>query len=682
MGNLSFRYPFSAIVGQERLKRALLVSTIDPAAGGLLIRGERGTGKSTAARALASLLPDIEVVKGCPFSCHPSDLGQMCAACYAQAVSGDDLPTEVRRAEMVTLPLNATEDKVAGTINLELVLRTGEVHFEPGVLARANRGILYIDEVNLLEDHLVDLLLDAAAMGVNLVEREGISHQHPARFIIISTMNPEEGELRPQLEDRFGLCVEVRGERDRERRMEILRRRKRFAENPLLFSSEFQAAEDRLRSGLELARERLERVELDDRTLELIAGICVEMDAGGHRADIAIMHAARALAALEGHARVGTAHVREAAELALLHRCGSKAEEARLGARIAAALEAIQGTSRAGDGVPPGEPEAAPVPERGGPEAACEPRAAAGGQGIPGDAPARTPHPPRTTEMLPEAPAVPEPSLPQAPRAGRGTTPAAGGKRHRSEAAGGSGRYVTSRLPRGQVSDLSDIALDATLRSAAVRTRGAGQPVISPEDVRVRVRKRRAGSLILFVLDASASMHAGASLAAAKAAILSLLAEAYQKRDRVGLVVFKDDRASLELAPTSSVSLARMYLERLTTGGSTPLCHGLALGREVISRELKRDPSLFPIMVVITDGKGNVGMATDDPLSESLRLAGELREAGIASLVIDTGAQDPAAGWRPSAARRVAEAMAADYYHALRPLEEKTLLSRLALQLA
>ncbi len=669
MGNLSFRYPFSAIVGQERLKRALIISAINPAAGGLLVRGERGTGKSTAARALACLLPDIEVVKGCPFSCHPQDIGQMCAACYAQAVSGDDLPSEVRKSEMVTLPLNATEDKVAGTINVELVLKTGEVHFEPGVLARANRGILYIDEVNLLEDHLVDLLLDAAAMGINLVEREGISHQHPARFIIVATMNPEEGELRPQLEDRFGLCVEVRGERDAGRRIEILRRRKRFSENPLLFSSEFQAAEDKLRTDIELARERLERIELDDGMLALIAGICVELDAGGHRADIAIMNAALALAALDGYRQVGIGQVREAAELALLHRCPSRTDEARLEQRIAAALEILQGAgTAAGSSTPAKDPGEAPH----------ERAYAASGAREPGSAGTGRRSEPETGGEVRGRPVVPEPALPRVPRPERGQAPAGGGKRHQVQTTGGSGRYVSARMPQGQVNELSDIALDATLRAAAGRTRGKPSPVIAPEDVRVRVRKRKAGSLILFVLDASASMHAGTSLEAAKAVMLSLLTEAYQKRDRVGLVVFKDDRASLELAPTSSISLARMYLEGLHTGGSTPLCHGLALGREVISRELKRDPALFPVMVVITDGNGNVGLKTDDPLSESLRLGRELREAGITSLVIDTGTAGAAnARRRTSSARRVAEAMDADYFP-MHPLDQHALMARVS----
>ncbi len=677
MGNLSFRYPFSAIVGQERLKRALIISAINPATGGLLVRGERGTAKSTAARALASLLPDIEVVKGCQFSCHPQDIGQMCAACYAQAASGDDLPSEVRKADMVTLPLNATEDKVAGTINVELVLRTGEVHFEPGVLAKANRGILYIDEVNLLEDHLVDLLLDAAAMGVNLVEREGISHQHPARFVIVATMNPEEGELRPQLEDRFGLCVDVRGERDPARRMEILRRRRRFGENPLLFASEWQTAEDYLRQDIERARERLEHIGLDDSMLALIAGICVEMDAGGHRADIAIMHAATALAALDGHARVGVEHIREAAELALRHRCERRGETEGLGRRIVDALQALaEPGSRSSQPEkpmpsPPTEPAKVSVQARsdltGGHSEATQEHEVA-----PRERETAQPEPPH---LSPPAPALPRPT-----RAGRAEVLPGGGKRHEVQAASGTGRYVSARAPQGEVATFTDIALDATVRAAAIRAPGAGQPSIAPQDVRVRVRKQRAGSLILFVLDASASMHARASLASAKAVILDLLTEAYQKRDRVGLIIFKDDRARLALAPTSSISLARMNLDNLTPGGSTPLCHGLALGHDVIARELKRNPSLFPIMVVITDGNGNVGMRSDDPLGESLRLGRELRAARVNSLVIDTGSvspDSPDGSPRISAARRVADAMAADYF-AVRRLDEQVLMERVS----
>ncbi len=681
MGNLSFRYPFSAIVGQERLKRALIISAINPAAGGLLVRGERGTGKSTAARAVAGLLPDIEVVKGCPFSCHPLDIGQMCGACYAQAASGDDLPSEVRKAEMVTLPLNATEDKVAGTINVELVLRTGEVHFEPGVLAKANRGILYIDEVNLLEDHLVDLLLDAAAMGINLVEREGISHQHPARFTIVATMNPEEGELRPQLEDRFGLCVDVRGERDPARRVEILRRRKRFAENPILFGSEFQTAEEYLRQDIEQARERLERIGVDDSMLALIAGICVEMDAGGHRADIAIMHAATALAALDGHTRVGVDHVREAAELALLHRCERRADKEGLRARIAEALQSLESS---GSRTSQPQPPTPPMPEEQARVPFSEPAETAGGYAEPAPERRTSPREPDSEQTEPQRLAHPAPALPRPPRAGSGEAPPGGGKRHEVQAAGGTGRYVSTRLPQGEVATFTDIALDATVRAAASRVPGAGQPLISPGDVRVKVRKQKAGSLILFVLDASASMHARASLESAKAVILDLLTEAYQKRDRIGLIVFKDERARLELAPTSSISLARTYLDKLIPGGSTPLCHGLALGHDVISRELKRNPNLFPVMVVITDGNGNVALKGDDPFRESLRLGRELRAAGVNSLVIDTGsgpAAAPDGSRRVSPARRVADAMAADYF-AVPRLDEQSLMARVARRLA
>ncbi|MEM4725155.1 MAG: ATP-binding protein [Candidatus Hadarchaeum sp.] len=313
-------FPFTAIVGQEKMKRALIINAINPSIGGLLIKGERGTGKSTAARALSQLLPEIEVVADCPFSCHPHDINQMCENCANRALVSDSLKVETRKVRLVELPLNVSEDRLVGTIDIEKVLKRGEKQFEPGVLARANRSILYIDEVNLLDDHIVDLLLDAAAMGVNVVEREGVSFSHPARFIMIGTMNPEEGELRPQLEDRFGLCVNVQGERDFRARAEIVRKMRSFQDNPLFFVSEHQEAEEALRGRILRAQKLLDKVELPDAMLELITFISVELKVCGHRADITMMNAAITLAALDEKGQVEVEHVREAAELSLLHR--------------------------------------------------------------------------------------------------------------------------------------------------------------------------------------------------------------------------------------------------------------------------------------------------------------------------------------------------------------------------
>jgi Mg-chelatase subunit ChlI len=316
------RYPFSAIVGQERMKKALMLNVINPRLGGVLIRGEKGTAKSTAVRALASLLPEIEVVEGCACNCDP--VGSLCPECAARTEAGE-LPDTVRRPiGVVDLPVGSTEDRVVGTLDLERAIKKGEKRFEPGLLARANRGMLYVDEVNLLDDHLVDVLLDAAAMGVNTVEREGVSHTHPAEFVLVGTMNPEEGELRPQLLDRFGLCVQVEGVSDVAQRMEIVRRRGAFEADPEEFCRKWREADEVVAGRLVAARALLRSVEVPDAMLRTIVTISLEMGVDGHRADLVMMKTAQALAALDSAKEVGEAHVREAADLALPHRMRRK----------------------------------------------------------------------------------------------------------------------------------------------------------------------------------------------------------------------------------------------------------------------------------------------------------------------------------------------------------------------
>ncbi len=313
-------YPFTAIVGQERMKRALLLNAVNPRIGGVLIRGERGTAKSTAARALAALLPETKVVADCPFGCDPQDETMMCDSCRERTASGEVLPVERRRTSFIDLPVSATEDRVVGTLDIEKAIQKGERHFDPGVLAAANRGVLYVDEVNLLDDHVVDLLLDSAAMGVNVVEREGISFQHPARFILIGTMNPEEGDLRPQLLDRFALCVTVGGLEDPRQRVAILQRHVEFEGAPEIFASDWEGAEHTLSDRIARAREIVEDVAYTPRDLFTIAGITTELKVDGHRADLVILKAARAHAALEGRTQITSHDIFRAAELALPHR--------------------------------------------------------------------------------------------------------------------------------------------------------------------------------------------------------------------------------------------------------------------------------------------------------------------------------------------------------------------------
>ncbi|WP_198943774.1 ATP-binding protein [Halorubrum sp. SD683] len=313
-------FPFTAIVDQTEMKRALVLNAINPDVGGVLIRGERGTAKSTAVRALAEVLPDIEAVADCPYGCPPDDHDRMCDDCRERHDAGDDLPTETRPMRVVDLPLNASEDRVVGSIDLERAVQAGERQFEPGILAEANRNILYVDEVNLLDDHIVDVLLDAAAMGENIVEREGVSFRHPSEFILVGTMNPEEGDLRPQLLDRFGLVVDVEGVTEVDDRVEISRRRAAFEADPEAFRAEHVDEQAAIREDIAAAQARLDGVALGDDVARLIAGMNIELDVDGHRGDITLRRAARTLAAFEGDDEVTARTVRRVARMALEHR--------------------------------------------------------------------------------------------------------------------------------------------------------------------------------------------------------------------------------------------------------------------------------------------------------------------------------------------------------------------------
>lgn len=313
-------YSFAGIVGQEKMKKALILNIINPGLSGVLIRGEKGTAKSTAVRALAELLPEITVVKGCPFQCDPAETAHLCRFCKAKIAAGEPLEYHKRKVQVVELPISATEDRVVGTMDLEHALKEGEKKIEPGILAQAHRGILYVDEVNLLDDHVVDVLLDSAAMGVNTIEREGISFSHQARFTLVGTMNPEEGELRPQLLDRFGLCVTIEGLRDAAERVEVIKRRSAYEADPAGFAARWSAESGRLASDIVAASQRYSEVVADDEILHAIAIRSLEAGVDGHRSDIIMLKAAKTIASMHGRNSVMTSDIDEAAELALPHR--------------------------------------------------------------------------------------------------------------------------------------------------------------------------------------------------------------------------------------------------------------------------------------------------------------------------------------------------------------------------
>ncbi len=316
-------FPFPAIVGQELMKLGLILNVINPTLSGVLIRGEKGTGKSTAVRALAQILPEIEVVENCPFQCEPQDKQEICPTCQLNA-SCDPERVIKRRVKVIELPISATEDRVVGTIDIEHALKRGEKKIEPGILAAAHRGILYVDEVNLLDDHIVDVLLDSAAMGVNTIEREGVSFSHPARFVLVGTMNPEEGEIRPQLLDRFGLCVNIQGLNSADERIEIVKRREEFEVSPQKFIKKWQPESQKLVERINNAKKLYPRVTIDDAILKKIVDLVIDLGIDGHRGEIMMMKVAKTAAAFDGRTKVESRDIETSAELCLSHRVRRK----------------------------------------------------------------------------------------------------------------------------------------------------------------------------------------------------------------------------------------------------------------------------------------------------------------------------------------------------------------------
>ena len=626
-------FPFTAIVGQDSMKLALILNAVVPTIGGVLIRGEKGTGKSTAVRALARLLPEHNVVEGCHFGCDPDDREALCADCRIRLQNAGVLPSHKRRMRVVELPINASEDRVVGTIDIEAALRAGARRFEPGVLAEANRNILYVDEVNLLDDHLVDVLLDAAAMGVNVVEREGVSFSHPSRFILVGTMNPEEGELRPQLLDRFGLCVDVEGIRDPDERVLIAERDADFKRGDHEFVNEFAAADSNLARALGEAIAAVKHVRVSAGHARLISSICVEADVLGHRADVVIDHAARALAAYRRHVSPTREDIYDAATLALAHRARQPVRRDQDENTSPQSGEEQEGSQPADSQAGEPQPSDSEAPA----EATAEESSSAsdGGQQSAGSDQGMTSGGSSAHESAPDATETFNLRRIDLPRQRR--VRKQGGKRSASQTPDRRGRYVRAE-PKAKVNDL---AIDATVRAAAPmqkdRGRRPGERLkLERDDLRQKVRERKVGNLIVFVVDASASMDAEQRMAATKGAILSLLQDAYVRRDRVAVVIFKNRTAEVVMRPTSSVSLARRRLEKLSVGGTTPLTHGLMAGYKVVKTELLRDPTIRPLLVLISDGRGNISMFKEEPLVEAQKVAGMIEAEEIDALVIDS----------------------------------------------
>jgi magnesium chelatase subunit D len=592
-------FPFSAVVGADDLTQALALTAVSPDIGGVLVRGEKGTAKSTAVRALTSLLPEVRVVAGCRFSCDPDRPDAACPDGPHQ-----DPAATSRPARLVELPVGATEDRVVGSLHLGRALADGVAEYEPGLLAAAHRGLLYVDEVNLLHDHLVDLLLDAAAMGRSSVERDGVSVGHAARFVLVGTMNPEEGDLRPQLLDRFGLSVDVVAPRDPAARVEVVRRRLAFDADPRGFAASYADAERSLAERILKAQALLPGVRLDDEALLDIARVCAAFEVDGMRADIVTARTAAAHAAWCGRTDVTREDVRTAARLAVPHR-----------RRRSPFDEPGQDDRTLDETLPPEEPDD-PDGGPGGPDDDPD-----GGTDLPDEGPGDEGGAAAGTGVQTAPSSVESAGTPFRARLLSVDGTGQGDAGRRSRARTSTGRTVgATRLPDGPVH------LPATIRAAA-RTRP-----VTRDDLRFAVREGRESNLVLLCVDASGSMAAQRRMEQVKTAVLSLLLDAYQRRDKVGLITFRDTAAHVALPPTGSVDLAARRLETLPAGGRTPLAEGLLEAARTIERERLKDPRRRPLLVVVTDGRATHGR---DAVARSLRVADGLAASGAASVVVD-----------------------------------------------
>ncbi len=563
-------FPFTAIVGQEKMKLALILNAINPKIGGVLLRGDKGTGKSTAVRSLVDVLPEIEVMD-CVFNCSPES---PCEECRRKIESGNYVLIK-KKMRIVELPLSATEDRVVGTLDIERALSEGIKAFQPGILAEANNNILYIDEVNLLEDHLVDTLLDVAASGWNVVEREGISVRHPSRFILIGSMNPEEGELRPQLLDRFGMVVDVKAIDDVELRTEIVVRVEEFSENPEEFCMRFAKDQEILKKRIAMAREILNEVVVPREVIRAVAKICSDLGIETHRAEIVTIRAARAHAAYNGRKEVTIEDVKSVLDLTLPHRLKSRPfEEPKVDYdKIERMLQDLS-EGKEGDGEFFRGDQKTGVSEGRAPKIEFKTRSFA--------------HRGRRVNSL--------------------------SKNH--------GRYVDFCL------EGESIAVDATLRAAALFGRRRPKKC----DLRYKRFVGKVASSIALVVDASGSMASLRRMEIAKGVLLDLLKDAYVKKDRVSLIVFKDMKAEVVVPPTNSPHFAVKRLVDIPVGGKTPLSAGLIKALDVLKSEKRK--KRIPVLVIITDGRANVALEGDIK-TEILRVAESIRKEGIFTVVID-----------------------------------------------
>jgi len=641
-------FPFSAMVGQQKMRLALLLNAIDPSIGGVLICGRRGTGKSTAVRALTNLLPAITGVADCPYFCDPTSPRWMCAACQSRLAQNEILSLVQHPVPLVTLPLNASEDRVAGSFDLATALESGRSHFAPGLLALANRGFLYVDEINLLNDSIVDLLLDAAALGVNRVERDNISATHPAHFVLIGTMNLEEGTLRPQLLDRIGLYVDAEDVRDPPIRATIVERRLAYDAHPVAFVEKWIEAEQILHNRIRRAQHLLSSIHISAYQRQVIAVLVDKrLHAEGHRGDIVVLRAARAIAAWDNRVEIESADIEQAANLALPHRMQNNTSITQ---QLVRTLEQIPATAQ--DNETP--EEIATVDD----DVEIEERTdeQEGPSGV-------------TRHIYGDSDVAQIQRIINVKR--DRITRQDAGRRFLSLTARHTGRFPRSR----QANPVTDVALSATIRAAAPyqRARGrinGGKLELQVSDLRQKVRERKTRSLVILVVDGSDSVMARQLMQKTKRILLALLQNAYEKRDRVAMLVFRFAQGRVVLPPTRNFTNARRCVDELYVGGCTPLATGLLEGLRLADLERYRNPTVKPILVVLTDGIANIdlsgNMRSGTPQRDALDVAQEIAARRIPTIMIDTNPHSTVTNEKgervPSPCPELARTLDADYY--------------------
>ncbi len=691
MKNLIF--PFTAIVGQEEIKKSLILNAINPGIGGVLIKGDKGTGKTTAVRALADLLPLIPVVKGCPFNCDPYDQDSTCEICRSK-----NLEIEEKKMKVVELPLGSTEDRVVGSIDINKALKEGVKALEPGILADANRNILYVDEINLLDDHLVDVLLDAAAYGVNNVEREGISISHPSKFILVGTMNPAEGELRPQLADRIGLHITVTSIYEIKDRVTIMDRRERFEKNPDEFKKLFKEDQKELLDKIVAARKLLSKVQIDNDHMELIARICLEVGVDGHRADIAVLKTSKAVAAYNGRTKVNEDDLKEAITLVLGERIPGKPQDPdKVCKQMDKAKSEMEREKERQKELEKEEKEKKDQESDNGSEGDGNQNQDADGNGennqesgVDGSSdqnsdmdsnqnqnrdqgPDNNNSPEQGQNQsdehegennLDEASNQNRENLTESEASANGNS---GGKEKgqklfaenknqaiieptdmgidikkllkvkgkkkerlygkRVESKTEKGKYVRSRYSTQKP---RDIAIDATLRAAALKSQGEIQ--VEPQDLREKVRKHGARASIALVVDISGSMFSEKKANRVKGILNQMIQDAQRHKDKLSIIGFKGKEAEVIIPTTKRASAFQNKVEEIRVGGTTPLASGLKKGFEILSYE--KGDEYVPMIVLLTDGMPNVGI-NSNPSRDALDVAHKLRENHIHTVVVN-----------------------------------------------